>query len=225
MKIGWKEKVPDDVLDEIIKWRDSIPHLKKVFIPRWTAGLGFEDAEASLCCFSDASIDGYGCCAYVVRSLKGENTKKKVAFLMSKAHVVPIQMARKPIEEQENHCDSIPRLELVASLASAMMRDLLIRVSGENFTHVTMFSDSVTVLKWIGSLWMVNIQVATLLGLFVCVCVCVCVRLCVCLRVCFCAFKKVLACRIIISLLYFAHCLRDRVRVKHRCTNSLLKAQ
>ena len=151
MKIGWKEKVPDDVLDEIIKWRDSIPHLKKVFIPRWTAGLGFEDAEASLCCFSDASIDGYGCCAYVVRSLKGENTKKKVAFLMSKAHVVPIQMARKPIEGQENHCDSIPRLELVASLASAMMRDLLIRVSGENFTHVTMFSDSVTVLKWIGN--------------------------------------------------------------------------
>ena len=147
MKIGWKEKVPDDILDEIIKWRDSIPHLKQVFIPRWTAGLGYEDAEASLCCFSDASVDGYGCCAYVVRSLKGKNTPKKVAFLVSKAHVVPVQMARRPVEEQENHCDSIPRLELVASLACAMMRDLLIRVSGETFTHVTMFSDSVMVLK------------------------------------------------------------------------------
>ena len=72
-----------------------------------------------------------------------------VAFLMSKSHVVPIAMGKKPVANQEAHLDSSPRLELVAALASAMMRDLLVREAGEDFTNVMMFSDSSTVLRWI----------------------------------------------------------------------------
>ena len=151
MQIGWKQKVPQEILDEIIKWRDSIPNLKHVVVPRWTSKLGYEDSEAHLVCFADASKEGYGCCAYVRRTLKGGGSPAHVSFLMSKAHVVPIQMARKPVANQENHCDSIPRLELVAALASSMLRDVMLRETRETYVTTTMFSDSVTVLKWIGN--------------------------------------------------------------------------
>ena len=63
--------------------------------------------------------------------------------------MVPIAMGKKTVANQEAHLDSIPRLELVAALASAMMRDLLVREAGEDFTNVVMFSDSSTVLRWI----------------------------------------------------------------------------
>ena len=151
MQIGWKQRVPQEILDEIIKWRDSIPNLKHIVVPRWTSALGYEDSEAHLVCFADASTEGYGCCAYVRRTLKGGGTQAHVSFLMSKAHVVPIQMARKPVANQENHCDSIPRLELVAALSSAMLRDILHRESRETYVTTTMFSDSVTVLRWVGN--------------------------------------------------------------------------
>ena len=68
---------------------------------------------------------------------------------MGKSHVVPLQMQKNPVKNQEVHLDSIPRLELVAAQTSALGRDVLLREAGEDFRHVWMFSDSLTVLNWI----------------------------------------------------------------------------
>ena len=147
--LGWKDKLPPELLKPLLKWRDSIPHLRNIRVPRWTSALGMEDSRSQLICFADASAEGYGCVAYLRKHLRGGGVTNHVSFLLSKCHVVPLSMCKKPVEQQEPHLDSIPRLELVAALSSTLVRDLLVRESGEEFEQIVMFSDSITVLKWI----------------------------------------------------------------------------
>ena len=147
--IGWKDKVPDEILGPFTKWKNKINHLKNLKIPRWTSKLGMEDSIAKLVIFCDASILGYGIVVYIRRCLKGDNPKVHLAFLMSKSHVVPKSMVKDPIKGQECHGDSIPRLELVAAKLAAVWRDILVRESDEIFEQIYMFSDSLTVIKWI----------------------------------------------------------------------------
>ena len=149
LDINWKDRVPDDILVPFNRWKDSVIHLKLLRIPRWTSALGLEDSVAELVCFCDASSEAYGVVCYIRRSLQGGGNDAHVAFLLAKSHVVPIAMQKRPTRHQEDHLDSIPRLELVAALTNAICRDMLLREAGEEFTKVWMFSDSVTILKWI----------------------------------------------------------------------------
>ena len=80
--------------------------------------------------------------------MKGDN-KAHVAFLVSKSHVVPLNMLQDPVEGQQEHNDSVPRLELNAARLAAIWRDIIIRESDEEFSEVIIFSDSSTVLAWI----------------------------------------------------------------------------
>ena len=68
---------------------------------------------------------------------------------MSKAHVAPLAMLQDPVEGQQPHGDSIPRLELCAAKLAAVWRDILIRECGETFAEVFLFSDSLTVIHWL----------------------------------------------------------------------------
>mgnify|MGYP001794561426 CR=1 FL=1 len=105
--------------------------------------------ECKLIIFCDASSVGYGICAYIRRK-SYENGNIHVSFLMGKSHVVPLNMMKDPIKGQEPHLGSIPRLELCAAKLAAIWRDILFRESGETFDDVVLFSDSQTVIKWIG---------------------------------------------------------------------------
>ena len=147
--IGWKDNVPQDILNEFNNWKGSILHLKTVTIPRWTSCLGMEDALTDLVIFCDSAATGYGMVSYARRFLKGGGTHINVSFLVAKAHVVPLQMSKIQIKNQQCHGDSIPRLELVAATLSAEWRDILLRTSGEIFNDIYLFSDSLTVLNWL----------------------------------------------------------------------------
>ena len=146
--IEWNDQVPQDIIVPFNVYKDSIVHLTKVKIPRWTSVLGLEDCESELLICCDASAIGYGIVAYVRRHLKGDN-EAHVSFYMSKSHVVPLQMLRDQVEGQQEHGDSIPRLELVAARLAAIWRDIIVRESGEEFAEIIIFSDSTTVLSWI----------------------------------------------------------------------------
>ena len=146
--IEWNDQVPDHVIVPFNVYKDSIVHLTKVKIPRWTSVLGLEDCVSELLICCDASASGYGIVAYVRRHLIGDN-EAHVAFYMGKSHVVPLQMLRDQVEGQQDHGDSIPRLELVAARLAAIWRDIIVRESGETFDEVILFSDSTTVLSWI----------------------------------------------------------------------------
>ena len=67
--------------------------------------------------------------------MKGDN-KAHVAFLVSKSHVVPLNMLQDPVEGQQEHNDSVPRLELNAARLAAIWRDIIIRESDEEFSEV-----------------------------------------------------------------------------------------
>ena len=150
LKIDWKANVPEEILTEFDKWKDSIIHLVDVKISRWTSILGFEDSRTELICFCDASRVGYCAVFYIKRSLKGGCSDQcHVEFMFGKSHVVPLNMLERPTEGQEAHTDSIPRLELVAAKLAVLWRDVIERESGETFDHIWMFSDSLTVLNWL----------------------------------------------------------------------------
>ena len=149
-EIDWRDPIPIDILTPFTKWKKSIESLREIKIPRWTSLLGLDDVTTILACFSDASKDGYSASCYIVKRLKGESDRDShVSFLMGKCHVVPLGMQKKPIDNQECHSGSIPKLELMAAKLAAILRDLVVRESREQFDEICMFSDSITVLHWI----------------------------------------------------------------------------
>ena len=149
IKIQWKEKVPDDILKRVNKWKKNVKELRKLKIPRWTNTPDIGLHECKLIIFCDASSVGYGMCAYIRRKAV-DNGNIHVSFLSGKAHVVPLAMMQDPVSNQEPHLGSIPRLELSAAKLAAVWRDILLRESGETFDDIILFSDSQTILGWIG---------------------------------------------------------------------------
>ena len=153
-KLDWNNPVSPEDQKAFQEWQDSMSELTKIRIPRLTTALGFEDSIAKLCVFTDASLTGYGTTVYIRRSLKGGGTGAHVALLLSKSHVVPAQMMKSVSKALaagriEDHGDSIPRLEIHACRLGAIMRDMVVRQSGENFEEKIMFTDSTTALNWI----------------------------------------------------------------------------
>ena len=148
LNLGWDTKLPEDLLKSFNDWHKTIDHLKDIKLPRWTSTPEFKGSKCDLVVCSDASKEGYGCVAYIRRHFPGVE-KAQVSFIYSKSHVVPTQMHKNPLKNQEDHMDSIPRLELLAARLAAIVRDLLVRESGETFDNIYMFSDSITVLNWI----------------------------------------------------------------------------
>ena len=152
--LKWKDLLPPEVFEEVDKWRVEMPFLKKFRVPRWTSAVGMEDCETWMVGFSDASLVGYGICIYIRRSLKGEDPDKKVnlSMIMSKSHVTPTAMHVKALKDEEDHCNSVPKLELEACRLLARKRDDVVRESGENFDKILLMTDSQTCLRWVNDL-------------------------------------------------------------------------
>ena len=151
LKISWNDTVPPEILEPFLKWKEKIIHLRKISIPRWTNPLGLEDSVNDLILFCDSSSVGFGYVGYVRRSLQGGGNQISVSILFGKAHVVPLNMTKNKTENAIPHGDSIPRLELNAARGAAEWRDTILRESGETYHNVYMFSDSLTVLGWLGN--------------------------------------------------------------------------
>ena len=93
---------------------------------------------------------GYGCVIYIHRSLKGGGEKPPhVAFLLSKSHVVPLHMHKQILKNQEDHKDSVPKIELEAACLLARKRDELERLAGEEFSRIILMTDSMFVINWL----------------------------------------------------------------------------
>ena len=53
------------------------------------------------------------------------------------------------MKDQENHLNSVPRLELTAARLAAVVRDMIVRESNLTFSKVVMWTDSTCVIKWV----------------------------------------------------------------------------
>ena len=86
---------------------------------------------------------------HVYRCYTGGGGEVHVMLLFAQAHVVPLAMARQALKDEENHHDSIPRLELMAARLAAQLHDMISRESGEVYSRTFLYSDSECILKWI----------------------------------------------------------------------------
>ena len=146
--INWKDPIPKEILKKFNKWKSTVGLLKELKIRRWTATPELTNKRSQLIIFCDASITGYGCVAYIRRHDENEQNIC-VTFLLSKSHVVPLKMMRDPLPKQEEHCESVPKLELEGAKLCATVRDSVVRESNETYDDIILFTDSTTVLNWI----------------------------------------------------------------------------
>ena len=138
---GWNDAdlLPQPILDEFKAWQESGIELERLRIARWTTTREAQDGENELHVFSDASAGAYGVVAY--RRTVSSGGAIHVAFVGSKAHVVPVKVAA------AGHHESIPRLELQAARLAAELRASVVREADRPFDRVFHHTDSKCVLR------------------------------------------------------------------------------
>ena len=148
--LDWNKDLPEDITEPFNEWWDSLEGLRNITIPRCTTIPEFirPDRKVDLIVKCDASFEGYGVVVYKREYFEGCE-KAHVSFVFAKAHVVPSAMHKGKVPNQEDHGDSMPRLELNAARLAAIIRDMIVQQSGEHYDRIFMFTDSATVLKWI----------------------------------------------------------------------------
>jgi hypothetical protein len=113
----WDDPLPENIRKAFDEWQRELPELQNIQIPRWVATPETTGREKELHTFCDASEDGYGCSTY--EQTIAPDATVHVALLDAKASVVPKEMKRQALKDQECHNGSIPRLELNAARLGA----------------------------------------------------------------------------------------------------------
>ena len=109
-KLGWDDNLPADILDKWNLWREDLPNLESLKVPRCLLPPGTtspsKDMIFELHYFSDAPETAYGAAAYL-RVLRSDDVW--TTLIMSKGQMWPIKKI------------SIPRLEVEAAKLSALL--------------------------------------------------------------------------------------------------------
>ncbi|XP_058810967.1 uncharacterized protein LOC131675845 [Topomyia yanbarensis] len=137
-KVGWDEKVPDEIFSRWKKWVQVLGRLCEVKIPRcYFPGYSADSLDTlELHVFVDASESAYASVAYFRIVDCG---RVRCALVASKTKVAPL----KPM--------TIPRLELQAAVLGARMAKTIQDSHKIPIRLRVMWSDSSTVLSWIRS--------------------------------------------------------------------------
>ena len=135
IKLDWDDPIPDDIRQVWSQWRNELPLLTTMHVPR--CYFSFKDATVStqLHGFSDASEDAYGGVVF----LRTEDSTKKVhvALVISKTKVSPIKRL------------SIPRLELCGAQVLTKLLCHAKRILNVPVGSVFAWTDSTVVLGWL----------------------------------------------------------------------------
>ena len=119
MKLGWDDPIPQESLKEFENWRQSVPTLLKMKVPRWIGShcLG-NGTKRQFHLFCDASILGIAASCYA-RFIDDLN-QAHVSLVTAKSHVIP--------SNGKTSClhGSIPRAELEGACKA---RNLALTVS------------------------------------------------------------------------------------------------
>ena len=130
LKLGWKQKLPEELIPEWHEWVDQIKDLTPLQFPRYI----MINENSELHVFSDASVNGYGAAAYVRNRTKNGYESQ---LLIARSKITPVK-------EQ-----TIPRLELIAALLAAKLAQSIsqeLKISRQN---IFCWSDSEIVLFWL----------------------------------------------------------------------------
>ena len=132
----WDEPLPPKKYDVWSMWRDSLPQLRQVHIPRRysTRSLG-ESVCIELHTFLDASKSGIAAVSYLLTYYEDGNCD--IGFAMGKAKVAPVR----------GH--TIPRLELCAAVLASEMTETVKENLDIKLHTVKYYTDSKVVLGYI----------------------------------------------------------------------------
>ena len=137
-KVGWDDRMSQDVLDQWLRWLQDLPLLEQFSLPRCVRPPDFGTVVlCQLHHFSDASEKGYGAVTYLrmVDDLGGVYC----CLLMSKSKLTPLKIK------------TIPRLELATAVVSVKLEKLM-RQQLEIPVHESLvWTDSMIVLNYIMS--------------------------------------------------------------------------
>ena len=151
LRLGWKDKLPEDVRKRFMKWLGHREGLRQIQVPRWSSSWELVESKVDLVVYVDASKDAFGSCVYFRRYLPDESVIM-TRLMLGKGRVVPLSMHIDKNEDEEDHNNSMPRLELTAARLGAELCSLMQRMSEETFENIYLFSDSTCVLDWIADL-------------------------------------------------------------------------
>ena len=134
--LGWDDPLPDTLLTQWQRWRNSLADLEKVSVPRCYHPAGFGTiVRREIHAFSDASEDAIGAAVYLRQvNDRGENC---TALVFGQSRVAPVQIT------------SIPRLELCAAVLAAQAVDKITKEIDTEIDEATFYTDSKVVLGYI----------------------------------------------------------------------------
>ena len=131
---GWDSTLNKILRKHFQQWADSIPQY-------WNGPFKEDDIiSREFHAFSNASEGGYG--AVIYRRVKDKGGKVFV-ILVSRSHVVPLNA------KKVSHHNSIVRLELVAALKTAQLKQFLESALGRKLPIVFFWFNSKPVIKQI----------------------------------------------------------------------------
>ncbi|XP_064461872.1 uncharacterized protein LOC135372079 [Ornithodoros turicata] len=131
---GWDDELPKSM--EWETWRDSLPALTKIEIPRTYGAISLSSAcRRELCIFSEASTKAIAAVA-CLRSTDPTG-ETHVGFVLGKAKLAP----------KREH--TIPRLELCGTLLAVEMADVIVNELDVSLDAIKFYTDSRVVLGYI----------------------------------------------------------------------------
>lgn len=135
--LDWDADPPNSIVTQWSKFQSELTLLENFSVPRH---LGFyKNSTAILVGFGDACETSYAAVVYI-RTVSADGIIK-VNLICAKSKVSPLRV------------QSIPRLELCASLLLAKLIDFVVNSYRDrcNFSKIFAFSDSMVVLHWLNS--------------------------------------------------------------------------
>jgi hypothetical protein len=135
IKLDWDDPIPDDVRQVWSQWRNELPLLTTMHVPRCYFSSKDATVSTQLHGVSDASEDAYGGVVF----LRTEDSTKKVhvALVISKTKVSPIKRL------------SIPRLELCGAQVLTKLLCHAKRILNVPVGSVFAWTDSTVILGWL----------------------------------------------------------------------------
>lgn len=132
-KLSWDESIPLDLNTRWLQFRDQLPELNSLMIPRHVLQRNYKTVE--LHGFSDSSENAYGACIYI-RSID-ETGNITSNLLCAKSRVAPLKST------------TLPRLELCAAVLLAHLARKVRDSLTIKFEKYLYWSDSTIALCWI----------------------------------------------------------------------------
>lgn len=137
-KLDWDDPLPEDQYSLWCEWRESLPALEDITIPRAYAYINSAEVlRRELHIFADASQKAIDAVAYM-KPFKADGTLH-VGFVQAKAKVAPV------------HGQTIPRLELCAAVLASQLKITILNNLDVEIAATTLYSDSKVVLGYINN--------------------------------------------------------------------------